>query len=324
MNPTTDWPASVWAQINGTPATGTTPAQPGLLLTAMGAIRIAQKVFLPTVQGNDTPVAADTVDLKTGLPTVGITRPLASVTRQFQLADLHVDPNASPGLPMLANQVNLAAQALASLEDALIFQGKKAHIPHGLTVVNAEHLEDGLLGVAEKNHTIPVPAGRDGAYGMATYKAVIEGISHFSATAQTVPFALILDPKTYADANAPLLDNAGVTPANFLTSILQGGLYASPGMPSGTGLLAAGLPTGATATAPAPSPAGAAATTAPTLATGAITSVIIGTPPTLEYTNTDGKYYYFTARESVQFYNIDARALIKLEFREPAASPKKI
>jgi uncharacterized linocin/CFP29 family protein len=305
------WPASVWSQINGTPASGTTPAQPGLLLANMGAIRIAQRVFPTTVQGSDTSVLADVVDRKTLIPTLGVTRPIVSITKQFQLADLHVNPSASPGLPMVANQVNAAAQALALTEDALFFQGQKATVPAGVTVSNADNLQDGLLGVAAKNHKIEVRPQKIGGYGTAIYDAVFEGISQFSTDSQAGAFALILDPTIFLDANKPLPQTM-VAPATAIQQLVTGGFYMSPGLPPRRGLLAA---LGSANTAPAAGTAASATTpAAPSLTGGATTSLIIGTAPLVEYTNTDGKYYYFTARESIQFYNTDPRALIALEF----------
>ena len=313
------WPQSLWNQINGTPASGSTAMQPGLLLNNMGAIRIAQKVFPTTVQGVDTPVPADTVDLKTGIPSVGVTRPVVSIAKQFQLADLHVNPNASPGLPMVANQVSLAAQTLALMEDALFFQGKNAKVPAGVTVTTAADLQDGLLGVAETHHKIQVHPGDDGGYGTATYDAVLKGISQFSTNSQAIPFALILDPATYADANMPL-DDTLVAPATSIQALVQGGFYMSPGLPPRTGLLAA---LGGANISPAGGATANATTAAATsLTAGATTSLTVGTAPLVEYTNSDGKYYYFTARESIQFYNIDARALIALEFLRAAAGKK--
>jgi uncharacterized linocin/CFP29 family protein len=314
------WPASVWSQINGTPASGSTPAQPGLLLTNMGAIRIALKVFPSTVQGNDAPVSADTVDLKTGIPSVGVTRPVVSITKQFQLADLHVNPGASPGLPMVANQVSLAAQALALIEDALFFQGKNAEIPPSIAVANAADLQDGLLGVAEKHHKIQVHPHSRGGYGTATYDAVLKGISQFSTASQAVPFALILDPTTYADANKPLGDTM-VAPATAIQALIQGGFYMSPGLPPRTGLLVALGGANITPTSTASPTASAMGVAGAALTSGATTSLIVGTAPVVEYTNTDGKYYYFTARESIQYYNMDPRALIALEFLTKTNNP---
>jgi uncharacterized linocin/CFP29 family protein len=280
------WPPSVWTQINGSP--GSTPPQPGLLTSVMTAIRVANKVFPSTTQGNDDPVSADTIDLKTGIPTVGVTRPVVSITRQFQLADLQVDSSSSPNLPVVMNQVTLTGQTLALMEDSLFFQGRKARIPHGVTVTVPADLQDGLLGIAEANHKIPVRPRSEGGYGTGAYEAVVKGISEFSANLQAPPYALILDPVTFGDANSPLPETM-VTPASAIQALVQGGFYMSPGLPPRTGLLAA--------------------------LGGGGTSLVIGTAPVVEYTNTDGRYYYFTARESIQFCNIDPRSLIALDFQ---------
>lgn len=65
----------------------------------------------------------------------------------------------------------------------------------------------------------------------------------------------------------------------------------SPGMPERTGLLAS--------------------------LGGKTTTLDIGTGPLVEYNAYDGSVYSFTARESIQFLNIDGRSLIKLRFEEP-------
>src|SRR6266403_793283 len=191
MNAIDSWTNDIWNKING--QTGP-PPQPGVLKTVMGTILIAQKVFPTTVRGNDNPVPADTVDLTTGIPTVGVTRPVVSITQQFQLADMHVKD--LPDLPMVMNQVSLAGQTLALLEDTLFFQGQKASVPNSsVTVTVLSDLQDGLLGIAKT--TIKVQAHTDGTYGTETFKAVIQGISQFATDLQGPPFALILDPVTF-------------------------------------------------------------------------------------------------------------------------------
>jgi hypothetical protein len=334
MNTIIDSWGSFWNQINGTPAPGSTPTQPGLLLNTMGAARVAQKVFLNSVQGNDSPVPADTIDPNTGIATVGVTRPMVSITKQFQLVDLHVNPSAAPGLPMVLNQVSLSAQALALAEDKLFFQGKDAKLPPGVNVANPADLQGGLLGIAKKEKIIQVKPDGKGWYGPKTYEAVVEGISLFSDNYQAGPFALILHPSKYADANYPFA-NTLVAPAAAIQSLVQD-FYMSPGLPEGWGLLAAGaagiVPTGSGPVTPLTGPpasptagSGANTTTGTTASTttgsatsstgGATTNLIVGTAPIVEYTNTDGKYYYFTVRESIQFYNTDARSLIAFEFK---------
>jgi uncharacterized linocin/CFP29 family protein len=298
MNAVDNWSADVWKQINGQPAQNGQTAQPGLLKSVMGTIRVAQKVFPTTIRGNDNALPADTIDLKTGIPTVGVTRPVVLITKQFQLADLHVKD--LPGLPMVMNQVSLAGQTLALLEDTLFFQGQDAKGPFGVgvTVTGASDLQYGLLGIAKANSTIKVQPDGDGVYGTKTFDAVTQGISQFAADLQGPPYALILDPATFADAHLPLEDDSMVTPASAIQALVaDGGFYMSPGMPPKTGLLAS--------------------------LGGSTTKLYIGTDPVVQFTNMDSTYYYFTARESIQFYNIDPRSLIELDFLAPKGSEKK-
>ena len=121
-------------------------------------------------------------------------------------------------MTMAMNQVTLAAQELALIEEKLFYQGEDAPIPGSIKVAKASDLGHGLIGKAiEINEAIPVKApdaGRPDVYGTATYSAVTKGISVFAANLQGPPFALILDPDTYADAHLPLLDSAIITPAS--------------------------------------------------------------------------------------------------------------
>ena len=105
MNAVDNWSTDVWKQINGVLPQNGQPAQPGMLKSVMGKIRIAQQVFGATVRGNDNPIPADTIDLKTGIPSAGLTKPVVTITKGFQLQDIHVK---DPVLTMAMNQVTLA------------------------------------------------------------------------------------------------------------------------------------------------------------------------------------------------------------------------
>jgi hypothetical protein len=195
---------------------------------------------------------------------------------------------------MASNQVTLAGQALALVEDALFFQGKHADLPEGGTSVNLppgdkDKLDGGLLGIATKNKEISVLPGKKGTYGLKTYSAVVEGIAQFTRHQQGPPYALILSPETFADANLPLEDGALVTPFGAIKALLATGCFVtSPGLPTKTGLLAS--------------------------MGGKTTTLYIGTGPLVEYNGYDGLVYSFSGRESIQFLCIDARSLIKLTF----------
>jgi hypothetical protein len=196
---------------------------------------------------------------------------------------------------MASNQVTLAGQALALVEDTLFFQGTDAKLPSGAQSVSLpggdqQKLDTGLLGIAEANkNVIDVSAGPKKTYGLATYNAVVRGISKFTSTLQGPPYGLILSPDIFADTNLPLEDEAMVTPASAIQPLLASGPFVmSPGLPNKTGLLAS--------------------------LGGKTTTLYVGTAPILEYNKFDSSIYFFTARESIQFLNIDVRSLIKLKF----------
>jgi uncharacterized linocin/CFP29 family protein len=258
----------------------------------MGPMQVAQHVFPTTVTGNDNSISADTIDLKSGTPTTGVTRSFATLRKPFILFPIHV---TDPALTMASNQITLAAQALALVEDTLFFQGSDAPIlPDGgkgvtLPPGDQKKLDSGLLGIATTNKTITVPLGKKKTYGLATYSAVVDAVSQFTIDQQGPPYALILSPETFADANLPLEDEALITPASAIQALLASGPFVmSPGMPTKTGLLAS--------------------------LGGKTTTLYVGTGPVVEYNAYDNSVYSFSARESIQFLNIDARSLIKLKF----------
>jgi len=255
-------------------------------------MQVAQHVFATIVTGNDNSIPADTINLRTGVPTTGATRGFATLQKPFILLPVHV---ADPALTMASNQVTLAAQALALVEDTLFFQGKDAELGRGtaksvnLPPGDQAKLENGLLGIATTNKIISVPLGKRKTYGLATYSAVVEGIAQFTIDQQGSPYALILSPETFADANFPLENEALITPASAIRALLASGPFVmSPGLPTKTGLLAS--------------------------LGGKTTTLYIGTGPLVEYNAYEGSVYSFTGRESIQFLNIDARSLIRLNF----------
>jgi hypothetical protein len=280
---------NVWAKINGTP---NDPKDPGLLKKSMGPMRVAQHIFPTIVQGTDKPFPADTIDHK-GTPTKGNTKSFATIKKTFKLYPLHIQDE--PNFTIAMNQVMLAAQALALAEDLLFFQGQDATLPHGVSVEDHDKaiLGKGLLGIAEENkQTISVfPNGHNDTYGSATYSAVFRGISMFNG--QGGPYALILEPAIFADANFPLQDSSFATPASAIQSLVEaGGFVMSAGLPPKTGLLVS--------------------------LGGQTTSLYIGTEPVIHWDNFDNNIHSFTATQSIQFHNVDPRSLIKLEFKDRA------
>ncbi|MGF6971568.1 putative linocin/CFP29 family protein [Paraburkholderia sp. WC7.3g] len=284
-----NWSPEVWASINGTDQTN-----PGLLKTVMGPMRVAQHVFNTTVQGTEDSIHADTVDLKTGIPTTGQMKSFATLIKSFVLFPVHVGDSK---LTMAMNQVTLAAQSLALVEDMLYFQGQKAKaiLPKQVSMPDKdiEKLGDGLLGIAESNLTIQVALSNENnkTYGAQTFAAVVKGISFFTKNLQGPPYALILEPAVYADTNVPLEDSSLITPASAIRPLLEtGGFVMTPGLPQKTGLLVS--------------------------LGGQTTTLYVGTAPAVACKFATDNSYSFTASESIQFHNIDPRSLVKLEFTD--------
>jgi hypothetical protein len=144
---------SVWNKINGTPATGGQAATDGLLETVTKQIRIARTVFPWIFQGSDNPIPADIVDPVSRIPSAGQTKPVVTISIQFQLANLHIqDPTAA----MLYSQATPGAQSLAVVEESLFVQGDKAAVPPGVLVSNQSALNGGLLEQATLGGRAPI------------------------------------------------------------------------------------------------------------------------------------------------------------------------
>ena len=285
------WTPAIWTQFNGDPQN--LKQTPGLLRTTMGPMQVTQQVFPTIVTGNDNSIPADTVDLATGNPSTGVTRAFATIRKSFTLFPVHI---SDPALTMMTNQVNLAGQAAAIVSEGLVHQGTAFSLPGGGQSVNMPagdqaKLDTGLLGIAANNKVISVAPRKDGTYKLATFRAVVQGISQFTIDQQGPPYGLILSPDIFADVNLPLEDEALVTPYSAILAILASGpLVMSPGLPSKTGLLAA--------------------------LGGKATTLYIGTGPLVEFNANLDSVYSFTARESIQFLNIEPRSLIRVEFKE--------
>jgi hypothetical protein len=312
------WQQSTWQMFNGNPAAN--PPTPGLLQTAMGPMQVARSVFPTVVTGKDESISADTIDPATGVPTTGVTRAVATLQYPFQLAPVQVN---DPALTIAMNQVTLAAQAIAVTEDRLFLNGQDADLPKrpaprgaGAPLVNVaaadlQKLNTGLIGIAAANKKIEVPPSAPGvqAWGVNTYTKVLEAIAEFTLNAQGPPYALILAPDVFADtyiyasvpvAAAPAAKGpappaaapaAGyITPADIIQALLASGPFvASAGLKPKQGLLAS--------------------------LGGKTTTLYVGTGPLVEFNTYANSLYSFTARESIQFVNVDSRSLIMLDFK---------
>lgn len=308
------WPQTTWQTFNGNPTA--TPPTPGLLKTTMGPMEVAQQVFPTVVTGNDNPIPADTLNTPTGAPSTGNMKRFATVQYSFTLAPLHI---SDPSLAMATSQVNRAGQALAIAEDSLFFFGVDVNLPAGIAlpngpilrppppppppppyVVDETNLAVGLIGVAGLNRTEPVsklakPAGPV-IYGSNLYDAILACIGRFTRDGQGPPYAVIVSPAIFGDANATFPGSQGVSLASMIQSVLQSGPFVqSAGIANNTyGISEVGLVASLG---------------------GKTTTLHVGTSPVVEFNTYQNSVYSFDVRESIQFVNVDQRSLIKLEFK---------
>jgi hypothetical protein len=305
------WPQSTWQTFNGNPTA--TPPTPGLLKTTMGPMEVAQQVFPTVVTGNDNPIPADFLDSITGVPTSGNMKRFATVQYPFTLTPLHI---SDPLLAMATSQVNLAGQSLAIAEDSLFFFGVDASYPNRIVlpngpilrpqpplpnyVVDQTNLAEGLVGLAGGHKTQAVkklkkpPPEPAVIWGINIYSSILDCVSLFTAEGQGPPYAVILSPKAFADANS-VYGDVLASPASMIQPVLMSGPFVqSAGIAKNTyGIREVGLVASLG---------------------GKSTTLYVGTSPVVEFNTYQNSVYSFDVRESIQFVNVDTRSLIKLEF----------
>ncbi len=205
---------------------------------AVGAIRVAQKVF-PTTQLSDvTSVPADILNPAKMSIAEGHTNPYVEIVVEFPLTNGQVneDKTGATGLRL----AKLAAKSLALGEDIIIFQGKEGELPDVVRIESGgETLKGGLLGLVPNERTIAVkapdgPATNSGANILA---AVTAGIALLTQESQTQPFALIEGTDAFAATWGSVINGA---PAyTVLNPVLTGGIYGTAAMSPNTALLVA-------------------------------------------------------------------------------------
>lgn len=270
------WDDQVWATIDE----GVT--------TAVGAVRVAQKVF-PTEQlANATSVPADIFDSEKMSIAEGITRPYVELAVEFTLTNGQV--NQDPTGSTASTLSKLAAGPLALAEDIIILQGRQVDLPQGVRIESGgETVEDGLLGLA-RGQTItvhrPDPAAPTNSGGEILL-AIAKGIALLTKEVQSPPFALIEGTDAFAATWGSVINGA---PAyTVLNPVLAGGIYGTGAMPRDAGLLVA--------------------------LGGDRTTIYIGTDAITEPTHQGSRgLYHFRTFERVQFVARDKRAFVLLDF----------
>jgi uncharacterized linocin/CFP29 family protein len=220
------WPAEIWRDIDQA------------VLDEAGRIRIAQKVFPASTDGNGQYVPDDAIEDRDGAKALqipeGRTKPYVELSVDLALTEAQVEYEST--LHTGRTLAMLAAKEIAQAEDTLFFQGADKLPGDPLRVVNGAGATAGLLNVNGADHVeVPRLDGQD-AYGPNTFKEVVNGISKLTAKGQPGPYALILATGVYADTFAPV-GGTLTTTADRLTPLLAGGFYGTGTLPDRTGLL---------------------------------------------------------------------------------------
>ena len=259
----------------------------------VGRVRVAQKVFPSTVVNNVLPVSANRVfpykDYSTFTRPVYVGpwpgddefRPLFEISRRFVLTRAQVDGEENVHLaPSLAR---LAASAIASAEDTILFLGKSNLVD----ITNKSALPPGFVAEASNFPTVPKAASK-------ILTAVAEGIAELNKDAQPGPYALFVSPKRYAETFKPPSGQL-LTPGDQVNHIVTGGFYVVNSLAD-----------------PAYSDIGILVSLG-----GEPVKIILGTEAMTAFTHIDDKSnYHFRVFERIQLVVRDGRAFQKLALKE--------
>ena len=268
------WTPEIWADIDKA------------VLDEVGRLRVAQKVFPGSTNGNGENVPADKFHFDTMTIEEGQTKPYVEVFVEFALTQGQVDGEST--LHTARTLGRLAAKAVALAEDTLFFQGSGAQIP-GVRILRGDSVGTGLLG-SDHIKTVQVAQnGQPGKYGEQTYTAVARAIGLLNTDLQPGPYALILESSLFADTY-DTIPGTLVTPADRISALVPGGFYATGALPPLRGLMVS--------------------------LGGEPTSLYVGQDAITAYTQTDGdgnsKCRVF---ERVQIIARDPRAFVRLDFQ---------
>jgi len=283
------WPDSVWQDINAA------------VLTEVGKVRIAQKVFHATpLNNNAMEIPNEVINFADLSITEGKTKPFVEIYQEFPLTSTQVKKESESHI--CKTLARMAAKAIALAEDVIIFQGSGGRLPANVTADRVEQTAKGLLGeanpkdaddtdpnkVSEPIEVKPVVGRASVLYGENTFSAVTDGIAKLVAKAQAQDYALFLPTKVFADTFAPPSAQSLVTTADRIKPLVEGGFYGTGTLPEDRGLLVA--------------------------LGGEPTSLYIGREATTEYVRKEGSKFFFRVVERIEFVARDPRAFVLLKF----------
>jgi uncharacterized linocin/CFP29 family protein len=280
------WDLQTWAAINNS------------VKTAIGNIRVAQRVFLATQLSGVTSVPANVLHRDQVSITEGQTKPYMEISVEFSLTygQVNDDPNGLTGITL----AKLAAKSLALAEDMLFLQGRAVQLPPGVQVESGrEYAAEGMLGLVRPESTFDVHHSDPGVptnSGGEILAAVAKGIAILTKEGQAPPFGLILDTNSFAATWGSVIN--GAPTYTVLNPIITQGIFGTGAMPPNTGLLVA--------------------------LGGDPTTIYYDADPVTELTHRDSKgRYVFRVFERVQYVACDHRAFVKMNFPEAKAAKGK-
>ena len=202
------WNPEVWTEIDDA------------VNSAVGQVRVAQKVFAATALPGAAVVPDDRIAVGQLSVPEGRTKPLLEISGEFPLTQSQTANESS--LRTGKALARIAAKTIGLLEDAFFFQGKNAKVPANFEVLNKDSADSGLIGAAPTTITVDKT---DPTYPDLIFKKVVEGISQLTADAQPGPYGLFLESEIFADAHTP--NGANVTPADRIKPLVASGFYAT-------------------------------------------------------------------------------------------------
>ncbi len=273
-----NWPQEIWDEINNA------------VLTEVGKVRIAQKVF-PTTVFDDNPESIPNEVITFPALTIaeGQTKPFVEIFQEFPLTRTQVQKEQENKI--CKTLARMAAKSIVLAEDTIIFQGD-VKLPTNVNASLKASAGKGLLGEAKETVDVKL-VGRAGVlYGENTFSAVAEGISKLVKKSQAPFYALFLPTTAYADTFVPPSPASLVTTAERIRPIVEGGFYGTGTLPDEDdkrqGLLVA--------------------------LGGEPTRLYVSQEVITEFIRKQGQTYIFRVVERVQFVARDHRAFVLLDF----------
>ena len=204
----------------------------------VGRVRVAQKVFPSTVVNNVLPVSMNRAVPFGGKesptePVDDVFQPFFEISTEFILTQAQVEGEES--LHLALSRARMAASALATAEDTILFLGPGFDLP-GVNVTNYGAIPPGFVDEAAVHyHQANKKGDSDPRFRFSDVKeaeldyvgkiigAVSDGMGLLNRRVQPGPYALFLSPDRYAQSFAPAEKDHLSGPGDQISRIATGG-----------------------------------------------------------------------------------------------------